>query len=210
MATKKVKAAEETGKEINVSLKLNTIQVPIVGISPLIMSRFDEKSIRQIEESAPGKAKQGKKKVETPEEQYASSIYYLSDGKSYGMPAGAFKAAMVRAAQVVYDKQLVKTRTLFRIIADDPEANMVKINGDCRMRNDMVRVGGMNKVAAPRYRAEFPSWSAVLTVQYVAGQLSEEEIVSYINAAGFCCGVGEWRPEKSASGSFGMFQVVNS
>lgn len=206
MATKK--KVESEVKEINVSLQLNTIKVPIKGIAPLIMSRFDEKSQQEIEESAPGKAKQGKKKIRTPEEQYEKSIYYLSDGKTCGMPAVSFKAAMVRAAQVVYDMQLVKTRTLFRVIADDPDTGLVKINGSHRMRSDMVRVGTINKVASPRYRAEFPEWSTVLTIQYVAGQLTEEQIVAFVNAAGFCCGVGEWRPEKSASGSFGLFQVA--
>ena len=213
MATKKSAAKAPEQKEISVSLNLNTIKVPIKGIAPLIMSAFDPKTVRQIEESAPGKAKQGKKKVETPEEQYESSIYYFVDGKNIGMPAVAFKAAMVRAAQVVYDMQMVKTRTLFRVIEDGYDAQghgLVKINGAHRMRQDMVRVGTVNKVAAPRYRAEFPDWSTTLTIQYVDGQLSEEQIVAFVNAAGFTCGVGEWRPEKSNSGSFGLFQVAQN
>lgn len=79
MATKK--STENEVKDINVSLNLKTIQIPIRGIAPLIVSRFDEKSKQQIEESAPGKLKQGsKKKVTSPEEQYEKSIYYLSDG----------------------------------------------------------------------------------------------------------------------------------
>lgn len=207
MATAKKKAEPEV-KEINVSLELNIITIPIKGIAPLIVSRFDEKSKTQIAESAPGKAKQGKKKVDTPEEQYEKSVYYLSDGKTCGFPAVAFKAAMVRAAQVVYDMPMVRTRTLFRVLADDPNTGMVKINGEHRMREDMVRVGTMTKVAAPRYRAEFPEWSATLTIQYITDAISEEQIAAIVNAAGFCCGVGEWRPEKSNSGSFGLFQVA--
>lgn len=211
MATKKTK--EEEVKKISVSLNLKTITVPIEGVSPLIMSRFDEKSKQQIEEI--GKAEKGlkqggkKKNIIDPVEQYEKSIYYLSDGKTCGFPAVAFKAAMVRAAQVVYGRVMTTTKMMFRVIADDIETGLVAINGEHRIREDMVRVGTINKVAAPRYRAEFPHWSAAITIQFLADVITEEEIIGILNAAGFTCGVGEWRPEKAASGSFGMFRVVN-
>ena len=76
------------------------------------------------------------------------------------------------------------------------------------MREDMVRVGGINKVASPRYRAEFPSWSATITIQFLEDVISEAQLIGLLNTAGFTCGVGEWRPEKSNSGSFGLFRVV--
>ena len=131
----------------------------------------------------------------------------MSDGRA-GFPAVAFKAAMVRAAQVVYDMQMVKTRTLFHVLADDPDTGLVEIDGEHRMREDMVRVGAMTKVASPRFRAEVPKWKAVITIRYVEDALTEDQIIGLLNAAGFCCGVGEWRPEKSNSGSFGLFHVV--
>ena len=193
-------------KEISVVLELNTITIPIKGIAPLIMSRFTEKAGRQMAESV--SLKQGKKRIDDPKVQYENSIYYFADGKTVGMPAVAFKAAIVRAASSVYNMSMTQTRTLFRVLADDPETGLVKINGKHRMREDMVRIGPMNKTASPRYRAEFPEWSANLTIQYVSNTLNEKTIATLVNAAGFCCGVGEWRPEKSSSGSFGLFQVV--
>ena len=212
MATKKKTENEE--KSITVSLNLKTVKIPIESISPLIVSRFDEKSKTQIAEI--GKAEQGlkqggkKKNIVDPQEQYEKSIYYFSDGKTTGFPAVAFKAAMVRAAQVVYGRVMTTTKMMFRVIADDPDTGLVKINGEHRMREDMVRVGGIQKVAAPRARAEFPVWSAVITVQFLADVITEEEIIGILNASGFCCGIGEWRPEKASSGSFGMFRVVNA
>lgn len=206
MATKK----EAEVKDIKVSLELKTMRIPIEGIAPLIVSRFDEKSKRQIEESAPGKLKQGKKKVDEPEEQYLRSLYVLSDGKRTGFPARAFKAAMVRAGKEIYNMPMVSCRSYFRVIADDAATDLVEIHGEHKMREDMVRVGGVQKTASPRYRACYPEWSACLTIQYVAGTINEEQIVGLVNTAGFCCGVGEWRPEKSNSGSFGLFRVVNT
>lgn len=210
MATKKTEATE---KQIVVSLNLKTIQVPIEGIAPLIVSRFDEKSKQQIEES--GKAEKGlkqggkKKNIADPQEQYEKSIYYFADGKTCGFPAVAFKAAMVTAAYRNYGRQMTVTRSSFHVIADDPATGLVKINGEHRMREDMVRVGGIQKVAAPRYRAEFPSWSAVITIKFMEDVITESELIGLLNTAGFACGVGEWRPEKSNSGSYGLFQVVN-
>ncbi|MBQ2526821.1 MAG: hypothetical protein II542_08245, partial [Bacteroidales bacterium] len=114
------------------------------------------------------------------------------------------------AASVVYGRIMTTTKMMFKVIADDPVTNLVRIYGEHRMRNDMVRVGTINKIASPRYRAEFPVWSANITIEFLEDVIKEEEIVGILNAAGFCCGIGEWRPEKAASGSFGTFTVVNS
>lgn len=207
MATKKVK---ETETPILVHLNVKTIQIPIVGTSPLIVSRFDEKSKQQIEESGATGLKQGgkKKNIISPEEQYEKSIYRLSDGKNCGLPAVAFKAAMVTAAYRTYGRPMTITRSAFHVIADDPDTGLVKIEGAHRMREDMVRVGGITKVASPRYRAEFPVWSAVLTIRFMQDVITAEDIAGLVNAAGFTCGVGEWRPEKSNSGSFGCFTIA--
>lgn len=208
MATTK----KEAMKDITVSLKLKTIQVPIVGIAPLIVSRFDEKAKGQIEESGKPGLKQGgkKKNIISPEEQYKKSLYYFDDGKTCGFPAVAFKAAMVAAAYRTYGRPQTVTRSAFHVLADDKATGLVRINGEHRMREDMVRVGGIQKVAAPRYRAEFPTWSAMLTIRFLEDVITEEEIVGLIAAAGFTCGVGEWRPEKCNSGSFGLFMVDNA
>lgn len=74
------------------------------------------------------------------------------------------------------------------------------------MREDMVRLGGMGSPADIRYRGQFENWSMNLTISYNAnGQYSIEQIVNIINAGGYACGIGEWRPEKD--GQYGMFHV---
>ena len=206
------KAKEETKVVKLYGLQFATIQVPIVGVTPLIMHRFDEKSKRQMDEAAEAEKglKQGgkKKNIADPKEDYENSIYYLSNGKDYGFPALAFKAAMVSAAYRAYGKKMTIANSAFQVLADDSETGLVKINGTPRMREDMVRIGGITKVASPRYRAEFPTWSAIITIKYLADIVSESELVGYLNAAGFSVGIGEWRPEKS--GDKGMFEVLAS
>ena len=68
----------------------------------------------------------------------------------------------------------------------------------------MVRIG--MGTADIRYRGEFPNWYADIVVSYnVNGQYSLENIVNMINAGGYICGIGEWRPEKD--GQYGMYHI---
>lgn len=210
MAKKKETTVEVPSQEV--TLKLKVVRIPIRSCAPLIVNRFDDKTKREIAESAPGKLKQGKgkKAVETPEEQYENSIYYLSDGSRTGFPAVGFKDAMVRVGKELFGMPMVSLRGYFHVLPDDPGTGLVEIHGEHRMREDMVRVGGINKVASPRYRACYNDWSAVVTIRYIADVISETQLFGLLNAAGFSCGIGEWRPEKSNSGSFGLFEVASN
>lgn len=85
---------------------------------------------------------------------------------------------------------------------------MIEIHSDVPiMREDMVRVG--MGTADIRYRAEFQNWWADITIQYNKnGAFGLADIVNVINAGGFCCGLGEWRPEKD--GDYGRFHVATN
>ncbi len=74
------------------------------------------------------------------------------------------------------------------------------------MREDTVRVG-MGK-ADLRFRGMFEKWSAELTITYVPSLLSSGSIVTLIDAGG-TGGIGEWRPSKAKTGSFGTYEVVD-
>ena len=97
---------------------------------------------------------------------------------------------------------MIDTRTAFHILAD--EGQLVRIVGKPRMHESMVRVG--NGVADIRYRAEFPKWSAELTIRYNAAVISAEQVVNLLQLGGFSCGIGEMRPEKT-NFSHGLFHV---
>ena len=76
------------------------------------------------------------------------------------------------------------------------------------MREDMVKVGGISKVADIRYRAQIEDWEADIPVKYVSSVMSLEQVINLFNLGGFACGVGEWRNEKN--GIFGAFHVAKS
>lgn len=226
MANKKVNEAEVI--EIR-PIDIRKAKVRIVGDSPLIMHAWSEKAKRMMLEAQQGKAKGKKKPVKNPVDDFIQSAYWLTEkphypedattaecesafaeaiskGAKFGFPVTAFKQSAISAAyRLGWVKNQMGLRGAFFIESDDN--GMVEIHSDVpEMREDMVKVG--MGTADIRYRAQFNNWWADLTISYnAAGGFSLENIVNAINAGGFICGVGEWRPERD--GNFGQYHVEN-
>jgi len=197
-----------TKKQTETTIEIPKVEIAMVkfrvrGITPLIVSRFSEKAKQMMLEKQMKKASAGKE-AKNPEEQYENSLYKFADGKRTGFPAVGFKAAMVRGG-----KQLGFTMTdlrgRFHVMAD--EGDLVEIHGEPHPREDMVRLA--TGVADIRFRGEYyAGWEAELTIQYFKNAISAEQLAQLLSIAGFSCGIGEWRPEKSNSGSFGLFELA--
>lgn len=214
MATKKTEVIEIRPIEIK------KVTVRVVGDTPLIMHAWSEKAKRMMLEAQMGIAKGKKKEVKNPADDFIRSMYWLTqmpedgtmesfeeaiaNGARFGFPVTAFKQAAISAAyRMGWAKDKMSMRGAFYI--DSDENGMIEIHSDTpEMREDMVKVG--MGTADIRYRGEFKNWYADLTISYNAnGQYSLENIVNIINAGGYVCGVGEWRPERD--GQNGMFHV---
>lgn len=181
-----------------------TMHVPIVGTSPLIMHCWSEKAKRMMLDNMQGR--KSPKEPKNPEVDYESSFYRRDDG-GYGFPALAFKAATVEASRF-YGKSVTLVglrQTLFFSGEYSKTAKMQlsPLTGDPIMREDVVTVGMSGRDL--RYRPEFTEWSALLTVTYVTSALTRESVLSLIDAGGMGTGVGEWRPQKK--GDFGTYQI---
>ena len=139
---------------------------------------------------------------EFTEEAFESSI---ANGARFCFPVTAIKQAAISAAyRMGWTKDKMSMRGAFFI--DSDENQMVEIFSDPPiMREDMVKVG--MGTADIRFRGEFRNWYADLTISYNSnGQYSLEQILNVINAGGYVCGIGEWRPERD--GQYGMFHVA--
>lgn len=217
MATKK--ASTEVIEIRPIEIKKVTIR--IVGDTPLIMHAWSEKAKRMMLEAQMGVAKGKKKEAKNPADDFIRSMYWLTpmpedgtmesfeeaiaNGARFGFPVTAFKQAAISAAyRMGWAKDKVSMRGAFFI--DSDENGMIEIHSDTpEMREDMVKVG--MGTADIRYRGEFKNWYADLTISYNAnGLYNLENIVNIINAGGYVCGVGEWRPERD--GQNGMFHVA--
>jgi hypothetical protein len=179
-------------------LDIRTIEIKLIGDSELICHRWSEKAKRQMLEKQMGIATSGREPKD-PDEDYRESIYRLPDG-GYGFPTIAFKNAAVTACTSL-GKSITKVaaRQAFHVMGE-----MARIEGEPRMREDMVKIG--QGTADIRYRGGFPQWSVTLTIRYNARLLTAEQVVNLFNVAGFAVGVGEWRSERD--GQFGLFHVA--
>ena len=198
-------AAKKSSGPVEIkSLSLKTVEIPIIGTTPLIVHKWSEKAKRQMLDKQMKNTKI-KKEPKVPEEDYASSMHRFEDGR-HGFPAGGFKAAIVGAARLFDGLPMTHLKIAVRVEADGPEG-LVVIQGIPRMREDTVRLE--TGTADIRFRAEYPTWSAILRITFVENMISLDQLVNLVNGAGMV-GVGEWRPSapKSASGSYGCFRVV--
>lgn len=193
-----------TEKKVEIpALKIDFAEFDIVGTAPLIVHRFGEKAIKMISDKQTKKSKE--RPPRDPEGEMNECLYKFSDGVRTGFPAVGFKAAMVRAGKMLE----YTMKDLQQIVFVEPDdGDLVEIIGDYALRTDMVRVG--MGAADIRYRPEYKSWRAKLKIKYNSGQISAEQIAQLIDAAGFGCGIGEWRPEKSKTGNFGTWQLLKN
>ena len=194
----------------------------IVGDTPLIMHAWSEKAKREILDKQMKKTKSSAREAKNPVEDFIRSMYWLTPmpeemsqegfeeaiekGARFGFPVTGFKQAAISAAyRMGWAKDKVSMRGAFFI--DGDENQMLEIHSDTPViREDMVKVG--MGTADIRFRGEFRNWYADLTISYNAnGQYTLEQIVNIINAGGYVCGVGEWRPERD--GQYGMFHVAS-
>jgi hypothetical protein len=161
-------------------------------------------------------SQQSKKKAKEPRDpdaEYEASLYRMaleSGDEGYGFPSLAFKSCIVETFRF-FDKSVTKVllqQSVFVhgiITAADP-APLIPITGEPKMREDIVRIGQSG--TQNRFRGEFTEWSAVLDLTYVTAALSQETMLSLLDAGGMFVGVGEWRPEKS--GESGTFMLADA
>ena len=201
-------------------IEIQKATIRIVGDTPLIMHAWSEKAKREMLEKQMKVTKTKAKDAKNPVEDFIRSIYWLTDmptdmtqegferaianGARFGFPVTAFKQAAISAAyRMGWAKDKMSMRGAFFIDGDINQ--MLEIKSDPPvMREDMVKIG--MGTADIRYRGEFQNWYADMTISFNKnGQHSFEQIVNIINAGGYVCGVGEWRPERD--GQYGMFHV---
>jgi hypothetical protein len=218
---KQAKPAVGTGAVATVglvipALSIHTMQIRIVGDSPLVTHAWSEKAKAMMlgkQMKQPKMAKEAK----DPEEDFCNSLYWISPkpkgklsrdsvkGGTFGVPVVAFKSAAVSACSSVDGITKVQARGAFHINGElttilDPHTGKPAIP---EMSEDMVRIA--MGTADIRYRGKFDRWAVELSIRYNPSVLTPDQIANLFNVAGFACGVCEHRPE--CNGSWGMFHV---
>lgn len=188
-------------------IKRETIIVTIRGTAPLIMGRWSEKAIDQMRQKQFGQTVRPAREPKNPEEEAHARTYWCADGRP-GMPATAFKAAMVGACRLFEGLPMTQAKLFFYVAGEGPE-QLVPIDGEITMREDTPR--NANGQPDLRYRNQVSGWTAHLHVTFLASKIDAASVVELVNAAGVG-GVGEWRPSapKSHTGTYGTWEVATA
>lgn len=195
--------------------KIETLHIPLIGTSPLIVHRFGEKAKREMLEKQMKTAK-GLKEARDPLAEAAETEHKTTDGHA-AFPIVGLKAAMVSAARLM-DFKMTQIQQAVAVTGDasaplntafegahvrDLVMEIVVTPADRNIREDVCRL--QNGTAMLRYRYEYQRWAANAVVSYNAEFLSEDQLAQLVYGAGQTVGLGEWRPERG--GVYGTFRI---
>jgi len=202
-------------------IKVKKFKIRIVGDTPFIVHAWSEKAKKEMLDVQTGKPKKAKE-PKNPVADFINSMYWLTPmpeemtekafesaikkGAKFGMPVVMFKKAAANGARLngaaKFNNEVFARMW---VVGDAGGGEYATIKGNLKvskdnivptMREDMVKIGGVTKVADLRYRGEFKNWSVDLEVTINSGITSIEEVINYLNLGGFSAGVGEWRINK--------------
>jgi hypothetical protein len=189
-------------------IEVKVIDVPIIGISPLVVNAWSHKAKEQM------LAKQMKKATRTkeakdPEANYEASRYISTDGWD-GVPASGLKGCLVNACRLVDGLPMTLAKRILYVMGQGMTKDgqdLVRIHGEPRMHEGMVRLE--SGVADIRHRAMYEKWSMILPIRFPANTISAEQVCNLVELAGTCEGICEHRPgsPKSCTGTWGMFRI---
>lgn len=144
-----------------------------------------------------------------PIEEFRASVYRRKDGQKGPtrliVPANMFKAAL-RQAAIDMPGGTTKSqigRTCW------PRGTYIDIYGVPMLHMTTVRMANITRTLDVRTRAILPEWCATVTICFTEPVLNAAKVANLLAAAGFLCGIGDFRQEKGA-GSFGQFEQVEA
>ena len=185
---------------------MKTINVTIVGISPLLQHRFAEDAEQQEA------TRKIVKDYGTPREQAEKVVYRNEEG--FYFPGTWIAGTLIEAAgshKLRGSRKSAKYVVPAAVIVQDVDIPLR--NGDCNSLIDDFEVDSRpvsipaTKGRVMRHRPRFDKWSAKFTITIDETLLPEDFIHQLLNEAGSRQGIGDYRPNKR--GPFGRFRVTN-
>lgn len=192
--------------------RLNVIELEIEGTAPYVQHRFSAKAIAQIIATQEAGTQAKSRKKRDPKDfgdVYQQAMHISKDGW-HGIPAGAFRNAMISACRTVGYKMTHAKLAAF-VLADGFDAvdgtPLVRIYGTPHRHTSHAR--NDNGSVDIRVRPMWDNWSAVVRIRYDADMFSDSDVANLMMRVGMQVGIGEGRPDSknSAGMGWGMFQL---
>jgi hypothetical protein len=184
----------------------------LIGESPFVQARFSAKAKQaMMDKMAAGSTSRGKRVRDARDfdQDCKNAMHIGIDGKG-GVPAGAFRNAMISACRLVGFKMTMAKLSVF-VDADTFDAvdgvPLVHIKGKWE-RLDM-HTRNATGVVDIRVRPMWREWSIDLRVKFDEDQFTLTDVSNLLMRAGAQVGIGEGRHDsKSSTGlGFGCFRI---
>ncbi len=200
-------------------LRIGLVIARIVGTAPLMQLRFSQKAIEKMKTVQEAGTVAKNKKVREPrkfeEDCELAKHKMLFKGKEVvGLPAPAFRNAMIRACSLVGFKMTLAKLSIF-VEADGLDTvdgvPLVRLNPElcCEPEMTIMPVRNANGSADLRARPQWKEWGVDLRIRYDMDQFTKNDVVNLLNRAGQQVGIGEGRhgSRESSGMGFGTFQI---
>lgn len=211
-----VEEAKKEKRELRITApKMEQVAVLIRGTALYCQNRFSKKAFDMMKAKQEAGSAAKKKKNRDPKDFMAcyEEAKHISREGWCGIPAAAFRNAMISACRLVNFKMTIGKLTV-RVIEDGLDkidnSGLVKIvKGEPRYSELPARnaTGVCDIRARPIWD---PGWEAVVRIRYDAEQFKAEEVLNLLRRVGEQVGVGEGRPDSPNSNGlgWGMFEIV--
>lgn len=178
--------------------------IKLKSTAPYVQNRFSSRVQKGIQDTMQeGSAKKKVRKAKPPkdfEAAFRDSLHISTEGW-YGIPATAFRAAMVDATRLT-EQDMIRAKMAIKVIGNglDKENFEPLVKMKCkppRMHVERVRIGINSMDLASR--GMFDEWSADVEVEWDADIFTASDIVNLMARAGWQVGVGAGRPLSRSS-----------
>jgi hypothetical protein len=202
--------------QTNVQIKapnIRTAQFKLKGSAPYVQARFSAKAMQAMAAKMVSgtQSKKGQSRAARDFDDDFRQAQHVSTDGWRGIPAGAFRQAMISACRLVGFRMTLAKLSVF-VVADGFDmvdgTPLIRIEGEPE-RLDMA-VRNATGVADIRVRPMWREWGALLNVQYDADQFSVTDVTNLVLRVGQQVGIGEGRPDSrdSAGLGWGLFTIV--
>lgn len=183
---------------------IQTAQFHIVGTAPLVQARFSKKAeLMQKMAEGPSAKNKRERKARDYEQEMRDAMHISEDGWQ-GLPAPAFRAAMISACRLVGFKMTLAKLSVF-VEHDGIDAldglPLIKFEGEPELSTMHTRnaTGVVDVRARPMWR----EWSADVRIRFDADQFSLQDVTNLMQRVGMQVGIGEGRPDSRSSAGLG-------
>jgi len=218
MATNATKTKEPEVKSKEVAITPPAFQwadVVIEGTAPYVQHKFSakaRKAIREKQEKGSQAKKGAKREPKDFKAMYEGAQYHMEDGAN-GIPAPAFRNAMISACRLVDQKMTIAKMAIFiepdGFDKEDGTPLVRFTRGEPEYLESYVRLqsGVVDLCARPKWN---PGWRAKVRVRFDSDRFSASDVLNLLARAGQQVGIGEGRPDskESCGMGWGLFKPL--